>query len=141
MAVIDANLTRVRVSTASGGVYNLVGFVRSFDLTEGEEGGGVTRYFGGELDKSGDPTLTGSMPVLFDRADTSGQELLRTRKRSGQTVWLQFGPEGVGSGAKVEQFEARINEVTIGSAVDDDYVAGSFSFRGIPSTLTTVTLV
>ncbi len=57
MAVVDANLTRVRVSTTAGGVYSLVGFVRSFELTEGEEGGGITRYFGGEIDKAGDPTL------------------------------------------------------------------------------------
>ncbi len=81
------------------------------------------------------------MPILFDRADTSGQEILRARKRSGQTVFLQFAPEGVGSGAKVEQFEARITEVTIGSDVDEDFVSGSFAFRGLPTTLTTVTLL
>lgn len=141
MPPIDTKLSRVRVSTTQGGVYALVGYVQSFELTEGEEGGGITRYFGGELDKAGDPTLEGSFPVLFDRDDTTGQEILRTAKRNGTTVWLQFGPAGVGSGAKVEQFEARITEISLSSDADDEYVAGSFSVRGIPSTLTTVTLV
>lgn len=141
MPPIDPKLTRVRVATTSGGTYANVGYVRSFELTEGEDGGGITRYMGGEIDVGGDPTLEGSMPVLFDRGDTAGQEILRARKRAGQTVFLQFCPEGTAAGAKVEQFEARITEVTYGADIDDDFVSGSFSFRGFPLTLTTVTLI
>lgn len=141
MPPIDAALTRVRVSTTSGGAYANVGYVRSFELTEGEEGGGRTLYFGGEIDKAGDPTLEGSMPVLFDKADTTGQEMLRTAKRAGDSVWLQFCPEGTSAGSRAYQFETRVTEVTIGSDVDDDYVAGGFAFRGFPATLTVFNLV
>lgn len=140
MGVVDPTLTRVRYSATLGGTYTTILWVRSFELTEGEEGGGITRYFGGELDAAGNPTLNATMPCLFDRVDTTGQVALRAAKRAGTTVFLQFAPEGVGTGAKVEQFEARITEVTIGSVAEDDYVTGSFSFRGVPSTLSTVTL-
>lgn len=140
MAAIDTDLTRVRLSTTSGGTYTTVAYVTSFELTEGEEGGGVTKYFGGELEKAGDNTLSGSMPVLFDRSDTTGQELLRTAKRAGTSVFLQFCPGGTTVGSKCEQFEATVTEVSVSSARTDDWVTGSFAFRGVPSTLTTITL-
>jgi hypothetical protein len=140
MAAVDTTLTRVQASSTLGGTYNNVGYVRSFELTEGEDGGGRTLYFGGELDKAGEPTLAGSMPVLFDKADTTGQELIRNAKRSGATVFLRFCPEGTTPGSRAYRFEARVTEVTIGSAVDDDWVQGSFSFRGLPATLSNITL-
>jgi hypothetical protein len=140
MAAISTKLTRVRICATENGTYVLVAYVRDFQLTEGEEGGGVTRYMGGEIDAGGDATLTATMPCLFDRTDTTGQEALRAAKRSGSTYWLQFCPGGTATGAKCEQFEARVTEVTIGSPQDEDWVTGSFSFRGVPSTLETVTL-
>jgi hypothetical protein len=137
---VDTSLTRVRVSTTLAGTYTLVGYVRSFSLTEGEEGGGVTEYFGGEIDKSGRPTLEATMPILYDRADTTGQEIIRAAKRSNTSVFLQFCPEGTTTGKKCEQFEAKVTEVGTSSNVDDDYVAGTLGLRGIPSTLSTITL-
>jgi hypothetical protein len=140
MAAADTDLTRVRVSATSGGTYTNVGYVRGHDLTEGEEGGGVTRYYGGELSKAGEPTLEASLDILYDRADTLGQEIIRTAKRAGTTVWLQFCPNGTATGAKVDQFEATVTEIAQSGSRDDDYVGGTLSFRGIPSTLTTITL-
>lgn len=140
MAVVDPSLTRVRVSSTSGGTYSIVGYVRSFDLTEGEENGGTTRYFGGELVKPGDPTLEANMPILYDRADTTGQEIIRAAKRAQTTVWLQFCESGTATGAKCDQFEAAVTSVTKSSNADEDYVSGTLGFRGVPSTLTTITL-
>lgn len=137
---VDTSLTRVRVCATLAGTYTLVGYVRSFDLKEGEEGGGATLYFGGEIDSAGRPTLEASMPILYDRADTTGQEIIRAAKRAGNTVFLQFCPGGTSTGAKCEQFEARVTEVGTSANVDEDYVAGTLGFRGIPSTLTTITL-
>lgn len=139
MAAIKTRLTRVLISPTSGGTFVLVAYVRDFQYTEGEEGGGVTRYMGGEIDGGGDATLSATMPCLFDRADTSGQEALRAAKRSGTTYWIQFCPSGTTTGSKCEQFEARVTEVTIGAPQDDTWVAGGFTLRGIPSTLTTIT--
>jgi hypothetical protein len=141
MPPIDTDLTRIRLGSAPGGTFSIIAYVRSFELTEGEEGGGITKYFGGELNKAGDLTLEGSMPVLFDRADTTGQEAMRAAKRGGYHVWFQFCPAGTTAGSVCEQFQATVTEVSVSSARDDDWVAGSFSFRGVPSTLTTITLV
>jgi hypothetical protein len=140
MPAVDTTHTRVQTSATLGGTYNNVAMVTSFELTEGEEGGGRTLYFGGQIDKAGEPTLAGSMPALFDKADTTGQELLRNAKRSGATVFLRFCPEGTTPGSRFYRFEARVTEVTIGSAVDADWVQGSFAFRGLPGTLFVGTL-
>lgn len=140
-APYNASLARVRVSTTSGGTYSNVGHVRSFDMTEGSEGDSTLRWFGGEVVRAGDPTLAGTIPVWWDLEDTSGQDILRTAKRNGTKVWLQFGATGTGSGAVVEQFEAIITEVSRSVASDGDAVEGSFSFTGTPSTLTEITLL
>ena len=141
MPIYDPKLARVRVSTTSGGIYNIVGQVRSFDLTEGSDGDTVLRWFGGDATKAGAPTMSGTIPVFFDRTDTNGQQILITAKRNGTKVWLQIGFTGVGSGAVVDQFEASITEFSRTADAEGDAVEGSFSFTGAPSTLTQVTLV
>lgn len=140
MAVTDPTLSRVRVSTTEGGTYTNVGQVRSFDMTEGSEGDTTLYYFGGDTSRPGNATLTGTLSVFWDLADTTGQDILRTAKRAGTAVWLQFAHAGTGTGAVVEQFEAVITEVSRSSAADGDAVEGSFSFRGTPSTLEEITL-
>ena len=140
-APYDPKLTRVRVSTTSGGTYSIIGYTRSFDMTEGTDGDTTLRWFGGDATKAGAATLTGTIPVFFDRADTTGQQILISAKRNGTKVWLQIGWEGVASGAVVDQFQASITEFSRTSDSEGDAVEGSFSFTGAPSTLTTVTLV
>lgn len=141
-APYDPSTSRLRLSTTEGGVYNIIGKVRQFDMTEGEEGGSTIYWFGGDQARAGLETMQGTIPVWWDLADTTGQDLLRASKRAGTYVWLQFCPEGTTSGAPFEQFEAIITEVSRSSSADSDTaVEGSFSFRGSPSTLTTGTLV
>jgi hypothetical protein len=135
MAITDAKLSRVRVSTASAGTYAVIGYVRSFDMTEGSEGDSTTYYFGGEISRAGNPTITGTIPVFWDTEDTNGQTLIRTAKRNGTVVWLEFLPAGTGTGKPYERFEAIITEVSRSSAADGENVEGSFSFRGNASTL------
>lgn len=132
--------TRVRVSTTSGGTYTSVGYVRSFDMNEGTENDVRLKYFGGEFVTPGDATLTASMPVVWDRGDTTGQKVLRDAKRAGTAVWLQFCPEGTTAGLKCDQFQAYITEMSATSDADAEAVEGSFGFRGVASTLTEVTL-
>ena len=139
-APYDPSAARVRVSTTENGTYTNVAKALSFSYTEGSEGDTTIRWFGGEAAIAGDATLTGTLPVVFDRQDTTGQEIIRAAKRSGDTVFLQICPEGTGSGKKVEQFGAVITEVGISAEADGDYVAGTIGFRGDTSTLSTVTL-
>lgn len=139
-APYDPSLSRVRISETEEGTYENIGFVRSFDMTEGSEGDVTLYYFGGDVSRPGNPTLTGTIPVYWDLEDTNGQEILRDAKQTGTAVWLQFAPEGTDTGASVEQFEAIITEVSRSSAADGDAVEGSFSFRGTPSTLEVITL-
>jgi hypothetical protein len=137
----DSSLARVRVSTTSGGVYNLVGYVRSADLDRGSEGEATLRWLGGEAVRPGDRTLGGTIPIWWDDADTNGQEILLAAWTNGTTVFLQIAPKGVGSGAKVQQFEAIITAAPLSFDSEGEAVEGSFSFRGMPSTLTTITLI
>lgn len=140
MPPIDTRNTRVRVSTTSGGTYTTVGYTTAYTFTEGTEGGNTIRYFGGEEITAGTSTVAGSLSILFVRGDTLGQDVLRSAKRAGTTVFLQLCPEGTATGAKCEQVEAYIDEVAHNPDRSNDRVTGTINFRGIPSTLTTVTL-
>lgn len=140
MAAIDTNATRVRVSATLVGTYTLVGYTRSFEFTEGTEGGGREPYFGGELRRAGDNTVSGSLTLFYDPADTLGQEVLRTAKRNGTTVFLQLCPAGTGAGAKCEQLECYITETGMSSDRGSNFVERTISYEGIPSTLSTITL-
>lgn len=140
-APYDPSLGRVRVSTTSGGTYANVGYSRSFEMVEGVENETTLRYFGGEAEIPGDATLRGTVPVFWDhRLDTTGQAILRTAKRAGTAVWLQFCPEGTATTKKCDQFQAYITEMSSSMDAEGDAVEGSFSFKGVPSTLTEVTL-
>lgn len=137
----DPSLSRVRVSTTSGGVYSVVGTVRNFRHTAGTEGGGRLRYFGGETLRPGENTESGSFDVFWDRDDTNGQQVLRASRDNGTTVWLQLAPQGTAAGAKVDQFEARITSYDASGDAAGEAVEGSFSYEGISGTKTVVTLV
>lgn len=140
-APIDVTAARVRVSTTAGGVYNTVGYVRSADVNRGSEGNTTLRWFGGDAVRQGNLTLDGTIPVWWDGADTTGQDILTNAYETRTSVFLQFAPEGTLAGAKVKQFEATITEAAFNFDSEGDAVEGSFSFTGVPSTFTTVTLV
>lgn len=137
MATTSAKSQRVRVSATQNGTYNLVGYVLSPEITEGTEGGAVVQYLGGEINQAGNPTLSGTLDVVWDTADTNGQSILRSAKANGTAVWLEYLPAGTTSGSPYERFEATITQITRGSPADGDVVRGSFSFNGTPSTRTT----
>ena len=136
----DSGNARVRVSTTSSGTYANVGFVRSAEMNRGSEGATTLRWLGGEQVKAGDITLAGSLPVWWDDADTTGQDILEAAWSSGADVWLQICPKGTATGAKVKQFSAKITEAPITFDSTGDAVEGTFTYMGAPSTLTTVTL-
>lgn len=132
--------SRVRASTTVGGTYTSIGRVTAANMTEGQEGRTKTRYLGGVVTRPGDSTLGGDITVLFDSGDTTGQEILKTAKRNGTTVFLQFCPEGTATGAKVEQFEANITAHNLPLDATAEIITRSFSFEGVDDAPTTVTL-
>jgi hypothetical protein len=136
----DSNLARIRVSTTMSGTYAIVGTTRSGTLERGSENDTTLRWLGGEAQMPGDRTLAGTMPVWWDDLDTLGQSILETAWNASTAVWLQFAPKGVGTGAKVYQFQAFITAAPLSFDSAGEAVEGSFSFKGTPSTLTTVTL-
>lgn len=139
-APYDAENARVRVSTTSGGTYTNVGYVRSAEFNRGSEGVTTLRWLGGTSVKGGDLTLGGTLPVFWDKSDTTGQDVLEAAYSAQTDVWLQICPEGTATGAKVKQFSAKITEAPITFDATGDAVEGSFTYFGNPSTLTTVTL-
>lgn len=136
----DPQQAAVRIAPTLAGTYTTIGLVTTSTFTEGSDGSSTTKHLGGSVVKAGDPTVSGSFSYLFNRSDTLGQEAARAARRSGASVFLQDCPEGTATGAKVEQFEAKIDEVGREIDAGNDWVTGSISYTGIPSTLTTVTL-
>jgi hypothetical protein len=136
----DAGAGRLRVSSTLAGTYTLVAYVTDAPYTEGSSGSTTTKYLGGEFVKAGDATLSGSGTVIYNEADTLGQAIIYAAKRSGASVFFQWCPAGTATGAKVEQFEAKVDEVSGDLNADNEWVMKSFTYTGVPSTLTTVTL-
>lgn len=139
-APYDAGQGRLRVSSTLGGTYTVVAYVTDAPYTEGSSGSSTTKYLGGEFVKAGDSTLSGSATVVYSDTDTLGQAIIYSAKRSGNSVFLQWCPAGTATGAKCEQFEAKIDEVSGDLNADNVWVMKSFTYTGVPSTLTTVTL-
>lgn len=131
---------RVRVSTTVGGTYAAIGKITSANMNEGQEGRTKLKYLGGQIIRPGDSTLSGDLTVYFDSGDTTGQEILKTAKRNGTTVFLQFCPDGTATGAKCEQFEANITAHNLPLDATTEIISRSFSFEGVDDAPTTVTL-
>jgi hypothetical protein len=136
----DPKLGRLRVSSTETGTYANVGYVKSVELNRGSDGAKTLTWLGGQANKSGDRTLEGTVPIYWDDADTTGQQILEAAWESGDTVWLQFCPKGTATTAKVKQFQATITAAPITIDPTADAVEGSFTYKGDPTTLSTVTL-
>lgn len=136
----DPANARVRVSTTVGGTYTVVGKVRTAPYTEGTENRSKIRYLGGQIVRPGDNTLTGSVTWLYDDGDTTGQTIIRTAKRNGTTVFLQWCPAGTATGAKALQMEVSITEITGNLDADAQVVDGGFSWEGVDDSPTEITL-
>jgi hypothetical protein len=135
----DPANSRVRVSETENGEFVVVGKVRSYDFNEGTEGGATLRWFGGTAKKAGDPTISATLPVWWDK-DATGQDVLRAAKRAGTPIWLQFCPEGTEDGARVHQVQGLITQVSERSDSEGEAVEGSFTFDGDPDTLEDIEL-
>lgn len=136
----DPANARLRVCLTVNGTYVNVGKVLSANSNEGQESRTKTRYLGGTVTRPGDNTWGGDITVLFDSGDTTGQEVLKTAKRNGTTVFLQFCPEGTTAGAKAEQGEVNITAHNLPLDASTEIIQRSFSFEGVDDAPTTVTL-
>lgn len=136
----DSKNARVRFSSTQAGTYTAGAFFTSYEHTEGSENGSTVNYFGGQANRTGDPTMTGTLNALFEKPDTTGQDLLRTAKRTGGTVWMQLAPTGTATGAKVTQGEIEVTEYRESADANADNVTVTFSYKMYPSTVTEVTL-
>lgn len=132
--------SRLRVCLTVNGTYVNVGRVLSANSNEGQEGRTKTRYLGGTVTRPGDNTWGGDITLLFDSGDTTGQEVLKTAKRNGTSVFLQFCPEGTTAGMKAEQGEANITAHNLPLDASAEIIQRSFSFEGVDDAPTTVTL-
>jgi hypothetical protein len=132
--------SRVRVSTTLGGTYTSIGKVLTANSNEGQESRTKTRYLGGTVTRPGDSTWGGDITALWDNTDTTGQEILKTAKRNGTTVFLQFCPDGTATGAKVEQGEVNITAHNLPLDASAEIIQRSFSFEGVDDSPSTVTL-
>lgn len=135
----DPKNARVRVSSTLGGTYTNISMARSYTHTADTENATTMRWFGGESERSGDPTDSGTINVWWDPTDPTGQDLLRAARDSGASVFLQIAWEGTGTGAKARQMEARITRVTDNGDVTGEGVEGSFDYRAVQGTITTIT--
>jgi len=136
----DPKLSRIRVSATSSGTYTTILMARGYTHESGTANGTTMYWLGGEANRAGDPTESGTIPAFFDRADTLGQVLLRASRDNGTTVWLQLCPEGTATGAKVDQFEANITAYTQVVDVGNDGIEQTFTYSGVGGTKTEVTL-
>jgi hypothetical protein len=118
----------------------VIGKVVSANSNEGQEDRTKRRYLGGVVTRPGDNTWGGDLTVLFDSGDTTGQEVLKTAKRNGTTVFLQFCPEGTTTGMKCEQGEVNITAHNLPLDASTQIVERSFSFEGVDDAPTTITL-
>ena len=135
-----AGLARVRVSATLAGIYTTVGYVRSADFSRGSDGATLLKWLGGDSLRPGDRTISFSMPIWWDDADTLGQTILETAWANGTTVGIQICPKGTAPAAKVFQFESSVDEAPISFDSEGDAVEGTLSGTGKPSTYTVVTL-
>jgi len=131
---------RLRVCLTVNGTYVNVGKVLSANSNEGQESRTKTRYLGGTVTRPGDNTWGGDITVLFDSGDTTGQEVLKTAKRNGTTVFLQFCPEGTTAALKAEQGEVNITGLNLPLDASTEIIQRSFTFEGVDDAPTTVTL-
>lgn len=136
----DPKNARVRFSATQAGVYTSGAFFTSYSHDGGTEGATVTRYFGGENRRSGDPTDSGTLNALFEKPDTTGQDLLRTARVTGGTVWMQLCPMGTATGAKVTQMQIAVDSFNESADAGADNVTVTFSYTAIQGTITEVTL-
>jgi hypothetical protein len=136
----DPTNARVRVSTTLSGTYTVVGKVRNASIEEGQENQTKIKYLGGQTRRPGDSTLSGSVECLFDDGDTTGQEILKTAKRNGTTVFLQYCPFGTTTGLKVDQMEVNITKLGYGLNADEEIIPRTFDWEGVDDAPTTVTL-
>ncbi|HEY7768007.1 hypothetical protein [Longimicrobium sp.] len=136
----NPGLSRVRISTTSGGVFTNIGYVRDWGMDRGSEGGTVRKWLGGQALIAGDRTLSGDIGYDWDDGDTNGQSIAETAWANGSDVHLQVCPKGTAAGAKVFQFAAKIDSCPLTGAADGEAVEGTFGYTGDVTTLTTITL-
>jgi hypothetical protein len=100
-----------------------------------EEGGDATDLFvlcdDAPITEAGDESSTVELPVLWDLADTTGQNVLRTARRAGTTIFARFLPGGPAVAG--EQRPIKVTRMSWASDPNgtgrDRFVTGSFTLR------------
>jgi hypothetical protein len=136
----DPKNARVRFSSTQAGTYTNGALFTSYSHDAGTENATTSRYFGGESRRAGDPTDSGTLNAFFENPDTTGQDLLRTARDTGGTVWMQRCPVGTATGAKVYQMQITVDSYNESADVNSDNVTVTFSYTAVQGTITTVTL-
>lgn len=133
MAAISSKDTEIHVATVAAGPYTCVGKVLSVDVTE--EGGDAEDLYvfcdDAPITEAGDETSTIEIPVLWDLADTNGQNVLRTARRAASTIYLRLLPGGPSVAG--EQRPVKVTRMSWASDPNGTgrarFVTGSFTIR------------
>ena len=96
MAAISARDTEVLVSSTEGGTYTCIGKVLTASLRYEATDDESIYVFCDEtpIVEAGADEATLDLTMLWDFADTTGQDVLRTARAAGSTVYIQFLPDG-----------------------------------------------
>lgn len=131
---------RLQIAATSAGPFVTVGRVRTARHTSGSEGVRRRRWFGGEDMKKGNKTEAGTFDVWFDADDTTGQEALRESHEDDVPIWIRLCPYTTTAGEKATQLQILVTEHDFSVDVDGEGDEGTFSYEGLASTKTKVTL-
>jgi len=134
MANWDSLLTKVYVAPTivTPFTWSLVGGIRGFDHTDGNEGETRQRVFGqaAAIVKAGSPNSEYSFDMLYDPTDTNGQVVLRAAKASQADVEIAI-VNGATAGAEEGWHETvKVTEFTVSDEADGSFAEGSLSLIG-----------
>ena len=134
MAVIDVSDARVYVSATGGaGTYALIQDATNFNATHG--GADVRETF--VFDKSsphvrtGDNTDEYSIQGLYNPADTNGQNVLRSARDNGTTVFLGIIHDNTSGAEEGYTQEVRVTQYSESGDRAGDYIEAGFEARGV----------
>lgn len=123
---IDLQDTIIQVS-ADDATYANIANATGYSATHGTDGETRIRVFGAANPyvRAGELVDSYSIDGLYDPADTNGQNILRTARDNGTTVFLKVLPDG----ADGYKQECRVLEYTDNGEAEGDYVECSFSLE------------
>lgn len=133
MAIVDVSTYLVQVGSVTAGPFATILDMTSGEGTHGEESETRTYVFGqtNPYVRGGADTDEYRIAGLYNPADTTGQNVLRTAKDNDTTIFLVVRPQGLTSQSYKQ--ECRVTQYTDSAEAgpSGNYVRVSFALRGV----------